>query len=71
MSDTVLDPKDIHVESYPDPSEYGFKVGMPKGVKITHKSGAIVICDTERSQHSNRDKAIRGLCAMLDVIQGG
>lgn len=66
-----IDPRDLQVECYPSASESSFSFRVPKGVKITHKSGASVICDTERSQHANRDKAMRGISAMLAAAQEG
>jgi protein subunit release factor A len=51
--------QEIEVGMWPEPATSGQHVGMPKGVKVTHKpTGIIVICDTERSQHANRQKAL-------------
>lgn len=61
-----IDPSEISIEAWPPSSPAGFKVGMPKGVHIRHLTlGASVICDTERSQHLNRDKAMRAMRMLL------
>lgn len=42
---------------------------MSKGVQITHiPTGMIVICDHERSQHLNRERALAGIQAMVDKV---
>ena len=58
-------PNDWKFESWPlQPS--GLRVGMPRGVKVTHlPTGEFETCDTERSQHANRDVALRKLAARL------
>lgn len=63
-----IKPEDIQVSSYP-PRGPGMAVGMPKGVIILHKSGLSTACDASRTQHHNRDVAMRGLAAMLAEIQ--
>ena len=63
--------QDIEVGMWPEPATSGQKVGMPKGVKVTHKpTGIIVICDTERSQHANRQKALDFIARALEQREG-
>jgi hypothetical protein len=52
---------DLSFEAFPsDPG--GMRAYKPKGVKITHKpTGITVTCNHERSQHKNRDAALRAL----------
>lgn len=45
-------------ESMPDPRT-GIRLGPYNGVRVTHlETGVSVECDSERSQHKNRDMAI-------------
>ena len=67
-STASINPKDVHIEAYPAP-QGGMHVGMPKGVKITHKSGLVVAYDKQRSQHLNRDVVLRALAAALAVME--
>ena len=60
-----LDPAAVTIDAWPQAPISGFKVGMPKGIRITHTNGCQVICDTERSQHANRDKAMRAMSVLL------
>ena len=58
-----LDPRDLHIEAWP-PDPGGMRVYDPRGIRIEHRpTGAVVICSHERSQHLNRDAALRGLAA--------
>lgn len=60
-------PKDWMVEMWPEPPRTGMHVGMPKGVKVTHiPTGLVETCDSERSQHANRDKAIKALAHRMN-----
>lgn len=68
---TELDPATLTFDAWPSPSTYNFKVGMPKGVRVTHTNGCQVICDTERSQHANRDKALRAMRVLLRESRDG
>lgn len=57
----TLNPADLSISIYPEPRG-GMQVGMPRGVAITHKpTGISVVCDSERSQHRNRDLALAAL----------
>lgn len=59
-----LRPDDLAVESWPP--QTGLLLGLPRGIKVTHKpTGTMVTCDTERSQHANRDRAMAMLRAKL------
>jgi len=61
-TDSFMHPNDWKFEIWPEPPKGGMRVGMPKGVKVTHlPTGQTQTCDSERSQHANRDKALRAL----------
>lgn len=63
--------QDVEIGMWPEPATSGQHVGMPKGVKVTHKpTGIIVICDTERSQHANRQKALDFIARALEQREG-
>lgn len=58
-------PSELRIESWPVQQD-GMHVGMPRGVKINHvTTGHVCICNSERSQHKNRDIALAGIKAML------
>lgn len=62
-------PADLVLEIWPP--QPGFQLSMPRGVKLTHKpTGTVVTCDTERSQHANRDRALEMLRAKLRPTKG-
>ena len=61
-----IKPDELTIETWPPSPKTGMIVGMSKGVKITHNpTGISVTCDSERSQHLNRDKAWEQLRAAL------
>ncbi len=61
-------PEDFEVTLYPPMPTSGFRIGMPKGVKVLHKpTGLFATSEDERSQHRNRDVALDKLQAMLDA----
>ena len=54
------------ISTWPEPFVGGMHVGMSKGVRVVHIStGIAVTCDHYRSQHQNRDAAIRAIEAAL------
>lgn len=58
-------PTDLLIEIYPPRSLGGQHVGTRPGVKVTHiPTGLVAICETERSQHRNKQIA-------LDMLMGG
>lgn len=62
----AVKPEDITLESWDRHPRGGMQVGMPLGVKLTHKPTATVICvDSNRSQHRNKALAMDGLRAIL------
>lgn len=61
----AVDPKDVTIECYPLKESGGLTFGMGAGVKVTHRNGMVAICDRERSQHRNREKALATLEAMV------
>ena len=66
--DPVLRPEDLSIEFAYRPGQpvSGFAATAPRGIKITHNpTGAFAQCTHHRSQHMNRDCAIRGLREML------
>jgi hypothetical protein len=66
------EPADIAVESFPSAPTGGMRVGMPAGVKITHKpTGCTVTVSHYRSQHRNRAAAIRALTAAMTEADHG
>ena len=65
----MLKPEDIVVDiaNYPP---RGMLVGIPVGVKITHKpTGIVVTEDSERSQHRNREVALQKLEKLVAEAQ--
>ena len=59
-----INPDDLKVEVI-RPTQGGQHVGSYQGIKITHiPSGLTAMCDTERSQHRNKQIA-------MDMILGG
>lgn len=61
----LIDQNDLTIECYPLKESGGITFGMGAGVKITHRNGMVAICDSERSQHRNRVKALATLEAMV------
>ena len=60
-----IPPPDLLVETYQPHPPGGQHVGVYRGVKITHlPTGLIAICDSERSQHRNKQVA-------MDMLLGG
>jgi len=64
-----FDPADLTIDSFPRRPPGGMQVGMSVGVLVRHKpSGFSVIVDNHRSQHRNRDEALRQLAFLVHVF---
>lgn len=65
-----MQPNELKIEAWPEPATTGMHVGMSKGVKVTHiQTGLVETCDTERSQHMNREKALQKLAMRLAISE--
>lgn len=71
MDETIrqpLDLRDIVVDAWP-PDPGGMRVYAPRGVRVEHRpTGVVITCTHERSQHRNRDAALRGIAAAVGCL---
>jgi len=70
--DVKLDPKDLNIEAFGASGPGGQSVNRNyTAIRVTHKpSGQVVSCQDEKSQHRNKDKALRILRSrLLNIAQ--
>ena len=61
---------DLIIQSWTGNPTNGWSLSVPNGIKITHiPTGFTAFCESERSQHKNREIAMAEIKAMIGAAQ--